>query len=103
MADYKFKKQKYGEGFQIERTWMPSIVGDLALKYIERWGMVCAEDDGEDAAGRQKVRPMTPDELVARAATIAKMAVEKLQAEGWIIPIQETDSGEGKPSDSEPA
>ncbi len=48
----------------------------MAAALIERWGMVAAIPDGEDSAGRAKLRLATPEELVARAFSCAKLAMK---------------------------
>jgi len=48
----------------------------LAFSLIERWGMISGVDDGEDSAGRAKIRLATPEELVARAFECAKLSLQ---------------------------
>jgi hypothetical protein len=56
-----------------------------AISFIERWGMVAAVPDGEDTAGRQKLRLSTPKELVDRAFEIACQCVEQARSNGHVI------------------
>lgn len=58
--------------------------GDLACRLIERWGVVAAAPDGEDAAGRQKIRLGTPEEVVDRACACAALMTEQLRLRGWL-------------------
>ena len=55
---------------------------NFAAAFIERWGMVAAMPDGEDAAGRSKLRLMSPQELVDRAYETADLIVNRAIAEG---------------------
>lgn len=63
-----------------------------ALSFIERWGLVMGIDDGEDSAGRFKIRLMTPDELVERAFAIAHIAFVTARSKGLVhqtLPLSE--------------
>ena len=53
------------------------------MALIERWGMVAAMSDGEDSAGRQRLRLATPEELVSRAADITNLAFDVMDSVGW--------------------
>lgn len=68
------------EEVSISKTEVHSDEANLAFSLIERWGMVAAQADGEDAAGRQKLRLMTPEELVERAFITAHLAFEESRA-----------------------
>ena len=48
----------------------------LAEKLVEKWGMVAAFPHGEDSAGRQRLRIMTPIEVADRALETAQRLVE---------------------------
>ena len=50
----------------------PDAIAGEAIRIIERWALVAALPDGEDSAGRQKLRMPTPEELVGRAFDIAE-------------------------------
>jgi hypothetical protein len=56
----------------------------LAMIMIEKWGMVAALPDGEDTTGRQKMRIMTPTELVNRAFITAKLAMAYARKNGLV-------------------
>lgn len=60
----------------VHNTELPEEEAKLAFALIERWGMVAGLPDGEDSAGRSKLRLSTPDELVERAFACAKKAFE---------------------------
>lgn len=57
----------------------------LALTFLERWGMVAGIEDGEDSAGRAKLKLLSPDEIVDRAFTIAEKALAAAKARGHLI------------------
>ena len=83
--------------FQIERGYKnfperkileleyPEMEARIALAMLERWGMICAEIDGEDSAGRQKARLMSPEELTTRAFTCAALAMKTMRDGGLLI------------------
>lgn len=79
---------RYGEG--------PGIMGHdtitldtrarMAISFVERWALVAAMEDGEDSAGRQKLRALTAQELAAKACdAVAALCVE-FEARGWQLP-----------------
>ena len=85
----KAKQSPYGDRITIERSFHPTFEGELAIKFVERWGMVMAEDGGEDSMGRAKVRSAAPEEIVARAFKTASLVVKKLQDDDLLIPVPE--------------
>ncbi len=66
---------------------MPEPEATFAMQMLERWGMVAAMDDGEDSAGRQKIRVATPEELVWRACTVAEVAFAEFDRRGWMLKL----------------
>ena len=59
----------------------------IAEKLIAHFGVVAGESDGEDTAGRQKLRLMTPNELVTRCFEIADAFCTGARERGWLIPL----------------
>lgn len=57
----------------------------MAYKLIERWGMVAATPDGEDSAGRSKLRLCTPDEMVERAFKTVDLFFGGAEARGMVL------------------
>ena len=65
----------------------PSFEARIALSMVEKWGIVAATTDGEDTAGRAKLRPLTPAELVERACTTADLLATELRTRGWMLEL----------------
>lgn len=65
----------------------PSFEARIAVDLCERWGMVAATPDGEDSAGRAKVRNLTPREMVTRACDTASALVAEFRDRGWMTPL----------------
>lgn len=61
--------------------------GKFAMDCIERWALVAAEPDGEDSAGRAKLRRMTPEEVVQHACECASKAFAAFEERGWLIAV----------------
>lgn len=57
----------------------------LAATLIEKWGLVAAAPDGESSDGRQKLRDLSPSEIVDKACNTASLAVAEFRKRGWII------------------
>ena len=69
---------EYGKSTVIVHdTEMIEAEARLAFSLLERWGMVAACPDGEDSAGRAKLRLSEPSELVDRAFEVANLAFNR--------------------------
>lgn len=66
---------------------MPHPVAQFAMVLIERWGMVMGEPDGEDSAGRAKLKLMSVDDTVARACRTAQVAFEQFALKDWLLEV----------------
>ena len=84
-------RKTYDGGTRIEivRKVVPSTEAELAIEFIARWGMVAAEPDGEDTAGRQKLKPMSPEQVVDRALRVAELACQRFEEKGWYLHLPE--------------
>ena len=71
----------------IKETQMPHPVAQFAMQLIERWGMIAGTPDGEDSAGRMKVRLLAPEEIVARACRTAEIAFEQFAHKDWLFDV----------------
>lgn len=71
----------------IFRTIAFNKAAELACEMMARWGCVAGEADGEDSAGRQKLRVATANELVTRACDIAERAMSEFSARGWVADV----------------
>lgn len=67
-------------------------VASFAALLIEKWGMVMAAPDGEDSAGRQKARALTPAEVVERACNTAEAAYATFRSKGWMVEVPSWDA-----------
>ncbi|MCV9940933.1 hypothetical protein OIU35_31670 [Boseaceae bacterium BT-24-1] len=59
----------------------------LAATLIEKWGMVACTGEGEDSAGRQRLRLLSPEEVVVRACDTADIAFTEFDARGWRVDL----------------
>jgi hypothetical protein len=91
MDVHAVRKNAYGESssftvmahdrLQVDRRAL------FALACIERWGMIAADADGEDSAGRQKARRLTVDEVVQHACDCAEKAYASFGSRGWLLHV----------------
>lgn len=56
----------------------------FALGLIERLGICAGMPDGEDSNGQQKIRIMSPEEIVAKAFELADKSYEEIRIRGWV-------------------
>lgn len=59
----------------------------LAIRLIERFGVIAGMDGGEDSAGRQKAALMPPADVVERACSIADIAYDAFAQRGWLTKL----------------
>jgi hypothetical protein len=79
------KTERYG--VTISDTQVPHPVAQFAMVLIERWGMVQGESDGEDSAGRAKIKLMNEQDVVARACKTAQIAFEQFALKDWLLDV----------------
>lgn len=73
-------------------TSMPDQRAFFAMQCIERWGLVAGTPDGEDTAGRSKLRKMSAAEVVQDACEVARIAYEEFSKRGWLIAVPSLDT-----------
>ena len=56
----------------------------IALELMQHFGIIAGHPDGVDDSGRQKMRMLTPDEVVERACEIAHSATTEFMSRGWL-------------------
>ena len=71
-----------------------SSPAELALRMVERWGMICCIPEGEDSAGRGISRLMTPEELIARACAVAELAISEFDKRGLVLHLPAPEMGD---------
>ncbi len=74
-------------GFELEAARdgvNKSLRFQLMVDLLRSHPLIAAEEDGEDGAGRQKIRLQKPGEIVNRAAEIADLAVTVAEGNGWL-------------------
>ncbi len=59
-----------------------------------------AIDDGETLTGNQKMRLMTPTEVVARCAELTELTHAAMEAKGWVIEAPSLDEIESADTDT---
>ena len=62
---------------------------DLAVRLLEHWGLVASESDGEDSAGRHRIRRASPEEVVARALDTATLLYSEARKRGLLVSVPE--------------
>jgi hypothetical protein len=90
MVDLHAMRRRFSEdGIPVTQMMHSKLIPDdrarFAMVCVERWAMIAGEADGEDSAGRQKARRMTPAELVDHACSVASAAYDEFTKRGWLI------------------
>ena len=87
------KVRVQGDGYGGEKkvglyeTHASDQVAQLASVFLEKWGLVAGIPDGEDSAGRQRLRLPTASEVVTRAYEIAEEHFRQAEARGHFIEL----------------
>lgn len=89
MIFQEFPTYRGATEIRIVKTVCPDEHAEFAMQLMKTLSVVACTPDGEDAGGRQKLRLMTPGEVVARAATLADEAFEEFRRRGWILDLPE--------------
>ena len=85
MLEYKITDDQYGNklpSISLHETELLEFEAKLAIELLTKWGMVAATEDGEDTAGRSKMRLLRPAEVVNRAFECAELALIKARTKG---------------------
>ena len=78
---------KSAESVMIHSRFQPSVRAQMMISFVERWGMVAAQEDGEDSAGRSKLKLSEPGELVARAEALVNGIMDTIERNGWYFEV----------------
>jgi hypothetical protein len=65
----------------------PEPEARFAIELMIRMALASATPDGEDSAGRQKLRLATPNEIVERACDIASAAFAGFEKREWLAKL----------------
>ena len=65
--------------------------GKAVAEFISRWGMIAGVPDGEDSAGRAKIRLATTEELVKRAFDVVELMFNEAKVRGMTLEITQED------------
>lgn len=94
---------KYREGQKAHHRAIPNYTAKLAEQIVNHCALIAAQVDGEDTAGRQKLKLMEPADVAKRACDIAENMVAIFDARGWVIEFPPMPAEEAeKQSDANP-
>jgi hypothetical protein len=62
----------------------PNAVATFAMHLMEK-ALIAAADNGEDSAGRAKLRALTAAEVASKACNIAEAAFDAFHNRGWMV------------------
>lgn len=68
-----------------------SIKGRACLDMILRWGMVAADNDGEDSTGRSRLKLQPVSEVIDRAIKMTQALFEAIEGKGWVCQLPTID------------
>lgn len=65
----------------------PNRRADFAMRMMEKFGLLLGEDAGEDSAGRQKGRRLTPKECAVLACETSDHLFNEMESRDWFTEI----------------
>jgi hypothetical protein len=75
-----------GLSVHLHHSHQPDAKAAFAMHLMEK-ALIAAADNGEDSAGRAKLRAMTAKEVAVKACDIAEAAFEEFHERGWMVLI----------------
>lgn len=70
--------------FVVHALYHPNLSARLAIDLSKHLAVVAIVESGEDSAGRQKVRLLTPSEVALRVCDIADSMMHEFNTRGWL-------------------
>lgn len=87
---YWKKRKKWREDNVVgTETSAPTYQAKLAVQLAGNIAVCLGEPDGEDSAGRAKVKLMAPEKIVRHACDIAELMAKEFDRRGWFSDIPE--------------
>lgn len=80
---------RYGTDIRIYNEWVPNEVGHIAVDLMKHLAICTGTPDGEDSAGRSKLKLLPADEVAKRACDIAAAMEKELKDRGWRLDLPE--------------
>ena len=71
----------------LHRLDTPDTRGELAMKILDHFALISAQEDGEDQAGRQKLKLLSPVEVATRACDLAEAFFSEIERRGWLLKL----------------
>ncbi len=85
-SNYAGTLRGYGQVLAIKTKGMYTVA-TLATEIATRFALIAAEPDGEDSAGRQKLRMPNAKELAGRSCEIASELWAEFESRGWLFDL----------------
>ena len=69
------------------QSHIESRQAQFAMDLMRHFALVAASDDGEDSAGRAKLRTLSAEEVAQKACELAAAAYNEFHERGWLIEV----------------
>lgn len=76
-----------GTEIKISRSMIVNAEADFAMELMRHLAIAIGHPDGEDSAGRAKLRLMTPQEISNRACEISRCAFDEFEKNDWLVAL----------------
>lgn len=82
------KRERYGHTeIIVQESEVPFPQAKFAMELMRHLAIAAGVPDGYDTVGRQKLRLMTEEEVVARASKIAELSWKEFRTRNWLLDI----------------
>lgn len=87
---------KYKERFEVHHKGMANYTAKLAEQIVNHCALITGQENGEDTAGRAKLKLMSAADVAQRACDIAENMVAIFDKRGWVIEFPDQPKEEKK-------
>lgn len=90
LIDIEIKPSRCGNGdtkLIVHNLMALDARATAVLEMITKWGTIAGEPDGEDSAGRQKLKSVDEFSTVERACTLVEEAFSQFEKRNWSEPL----------------
>lgn len=85
MEAIPYKDYASGYSYKLYKRHIPDDRAAFAMELMSRHAGITAQQDGEDTAGRAKMRREQPAELARFCCEVAEAAFAEFEERGWLL------------------
>jgi hypothetical protein len=99
--EFKIRKRYGDANIIVHSLYHPDLRARLAMQIVDHMSMVAGAPDGEDSAGRHKLKLLPPADCAERACAIADEMVTQFERRDWLLKAPSMEELEREPEPAE--